>query len=94
MEFKKKTEIFVETNRQFIIRQTNSDERIGCPNCQTTMLTAEQAASFFAVSRRVVYCLVETESVHFTETETGAVMVCPASLTAILQTGAKKLTEE
>lgn len=94
MEIKRKTEIFVETRRQFIISQPETDEQIFCPQCCETMLAAEQAAAFFGMSSRLVYQFVETGAAHFDETEAGAVMICLSSLAAILDgTNEKRLTE-
>ncbi len=93
MEFKRTTEIFVETNRRFVIRQSEA-EQFFCPNCAEPMLAAEQAAAVFGISQRRVFQLIESSVAHFTETETGAVLVCLASLREILETGAKHLPGE
>lgn len=84
MEIKRKTEIIVETNRRFVIHQPESAEQVFCPRCAESMLTAEQTAAYFKVSRRDVYRLIENHTVHFTETEAGILLVCPNSLTEIL----------
>ncbi|MCP9494025.1 MAG: hypothetical protein MSG64_06145 [Pyrinomonadaceae bacterium MAG19_C2-C3] len=91
MEIKRTTEIFVETNRRFVIRQSESGEQIICPNCCEPMLAAEAIAAVFGISRRAVYRLIETETAHFAETETGAVMICPSSLAAFFGNDAKQL---
>ena len=84
MEFKRTTEIFVETNRRFVIRQPDAAEQIACPECAEPMLTAEQITAVVGISQRRVFQLVETDAAHFAETETGILLVCPNSLTAIL----------
>ena len=84
MEFKRTTEIFVETNRRFVIRQPESAEQIACPNCAEPMLAAEQIARILGVSQRRIFQLVETGAVHFAETETGILLICPNSLAEIL----------
>lgn len=83
MEIKRKTEIFVETNRRFVIHQPESAEPSFCPQCAEPMFTAEQAAAFFNVSRRDIYRLIDNHAVHFIETDTGYLMVCPKSLAEI-----------
>lgn len=83
MEIKRKTEIFIETRRQFVISQPEAVEQIFCPQCGETMVAAEQAAVFFGTSRRNIYQCIETGAVHFAETDAGAVMICLSSLAAM-----------
>ena len=90
MEIKRTTEIFVETTRCFVIRQTRTDECILCSNCSGQMLTAETAAAFFKISRRVVYRFIEQEKIHFSETETGEIFICPNSFDEILTNDEEK----
>ena len=96
MEIKRTTDIFIETSRQFTIRQSETAEQAFCTRCElpAPMLAVEQAADYFRLSRRRVYRIVERQTVHFAETETGAVLICLESLAAILETGAKQLTEK
>lgn len=93
MEIKRTVELFVETNRRFVIRQSELGKPFFCPQCNEPMLAAEQASLLYGISRREVYRIVETESVDFAEIETGAVMICLASLAAFLETGAKRLPD-
>lgn len=93
MEIKRTTEIFVETERRFVVHQPEHAEQIFCPNCAESMLTAEQVAVVFDISRRAVYQFIENGTAHFVETETGAVMICASSLAAILSNvGAKQIS--
>ncbi len=85
MELKRKTEIFVETNRRFILHQPESTEQLFCPQCDEPMLTAEQIAAFFEISRRAVYQIVENARAHFIETESGFLLVCPESMSNLLR---------
>ena len=80
MEFKRKTEFFVETSRRLVIHQPESSEQFFCPQCSEPMLTAEQTASLLDVSHRAIYQMVENGTSHFLETETGVLMVCPNAL--------------
>ena len=84
MEIKRTTEIFVETERRFIVCQPESGEQIFCRQCAEQMLAAETCAALFGVSRRSVYKIVETGTAHFTETESGAVMLCLRPLRAAI----------
>jgi hypothetical protein len=91
MEIKRKTEIFVETNRRFVIHEPESAEQIFCLQCAEPTLTAEQTAELFKVSRRDIYRLIENGTVHFTETESGILLVCPSSLAGVLASRTKIL---
>ena len=93
MEIKRKTEILVETSRRFVIHQSDSPDQITCAWCNGPMLTAEQAATILGISRRAVYQLVETGGPHFTEIETGAVMICLSSLATDLDERTRLLPE-
>jgi len=94
MEFKRTTEIFVETNRRFIIRQADETvEQIACPKCGEPMLAAEQLVQIFSISQRRIFQLIETGAAHFAETNTGAMMICPWSVEEIL-TNEKKILGE
>lgn len=84
MEIKRTTEISIEKTRRFRIRQPETDETILCATCGEPMLAAETSAALFKIKHRRVYRLVEANAVHFTETETGAMFVCPQSLDAAI----------
>lgn len=92
MEFKRKTEIFVETNRRFVIHQPETAEQVFCPLCSEPMLTAEQTADLFDIGRRVVYQIIENAGTHFVETEAGILLVCPGLLSKLLE-NRKKIPE-
>lgn len=90
MKSKRTTEIFVEMNRRFIVRQPASSERILCPECGELMLAAEHIADVFGITRRNVYRLIETSAAHFVETAAGAIFICPPSLEAFAGDAAKR----
>jgi len=90
MEIKRRTEILIETQRQIVVHDSDSSGRFTCPQCGETMLAAEHAAVVFGISRRAAYQFIERENAHFVEIETGAVMLCLPSLTAILDGGDNK----
>lgn len=79
MEIKRKIGILIQTRRKFVIRQPPEGERVFCAECSEPMLTAEQTAALLAVSQRRIFQLVELGAGHFTETEAGALFVCPNS---------------
>jgi hypothetical protein len=80
MEIKRTTQIVVETERRYVVRQQAHTEPVICSSCNEVMLSAEQAAVVFDLSTRTVYQLVEKGTTHFVETETGALFVCLRSL--------------
>lgn len=93
MEIKRTTELLVEINRRFVIHQSNGMEQILCHICGAQMLTAEQIAEVFNVSRRTVYQFVETGAVHFAEVEPSAVvMICVQSFETASSNAAKQIT--
>lgn len=85
MEIKRKTEITIATRKRFVVRAAETEAQIFCSQCAELLMTAEQAAAFFNVSRRAVYQLVETGAAHWLETDTGVLLVCPNSLIKILE---------
>lgn len=80
VEIKRKIEVLVHTKRRFTLRQPPADTNTLCIDCGGVMLAAEQTAIVCGITRRHVYRIVEAGSAHFTETETGALLVCPNSL--------------
>jgi hypothetical protein len=85
MEIKRKFEMLVATNRRYTIRQSTPGRQIACAECGEPMLTAEQSAKMFGITQRRIFQIVETEAVHFTEIEAGAVMICMTSLAEALE---------
>ena len=84
MEIKRRFELLIETNRRYIIRQSAPGTQIRCADCGEPMLTVEQTAGFFNIKQRRIFQVIEAEAAHFTEIETGAVMICLSSLAAVL----------
>jgi len=84
MEIKRQAEVSVKTSRRLIIRPEKNAGQIVCAECGEMMLAVESLAALLGISRRAVYRAIETGTVHFVETEAGAVMICGASAAAIL----------
>lgn len=91
MEIKRKIEMLVATNHKYIIRKPLSNKKITCAKCGEPTLTAEQAAVLFGIKQRRIFQIVETGVAHFTEYESGAAMICIASLAEFLD-GQKRET--
>ena len=85
MKITRKTNILIETQRQFVVRRESADEPMRCEPCDQPMFSVQTAADFFAVSSRTIYRLIESESIHFVETERNEIYVCPISIKQILE---------
>lgn len=76
-------EIFIETREKIIFRQTTAQEieRV-CEACRTrtVFVAPERAISFAGLTAREIYRRIERGAIHFIETDTGATLVCAASL--------------
>lgn len=84
MEIKRKFEMLVATNRRYIVHQSTPGKQIACAECGEPMMTTEQAANLCGIKQRRIFQIIENEAAHFTEIETGAVIICLSSLAAIL----------
>ena len=78
---KRRTEITIESSRFVSIRQVGA-ARVGCLECDGAiqMVTPDNASALFRLSTRVIHRLVEEGRVHFRETSTGSILICPNSL--------------
>lgn len=78
---KRRTQIIIETERVVVAR--SQPERTGwCKECcdQVKLLTVDEAAVKYQTSSRKVYRMVESEILHFIETEDGRLLICIKSL--------------
>jgi hypothetical protein len=81
----KTTEIIVETDEVFIIRQSNAAASGRCCECggQVELISPEIAAAIFGAGVRSVYRLIEASLLHFSETQDGRLLVCLNSLSEL-----------
>lgn len=93
MEIKRTTKIFVETRKRLIIRESEHTEEIACPACTGQMLAVAAIAALLGISHRKVFRVIESGAAHFAETETGAVMICRSSFTAVLSDDTRQLSD-
>lgn len=87
MKKSKRIKITVETERFLTIsRRTNLTAL--CLRCglESRMLTVDEAAALARVSSLTLYRLIEAGTLHYTETTTGALLVCAASLENLIST--------
>lgn len=85
MNKKSRTEITIETDRVFIVRQRKRAVRAWCAACAevASMITTEQAANVAGLSARAIYRLVEAGTIHFAEQGEGLLLVCLNSLSLL-----------
>jgi excisionase family DNA binding protein len=74
-------EITVET-RQMVIRRRTNHAPVWCTECSSPvqLITPEEAAVLAGVSTRTIYRRVERGQLHFVETDSGRLLICPNSL--------------
>ena len=84
MEIKRKIEMLVAKSEIFVIRKTSTHKPTSCTKCGKPMLTAEQTANLFGIRQRSIFRIIELGAAHFTENESGAVMICLNSLATVL----------
>jgi len=78
---KRRTEITVEEHIR-IVRRAGVSVQIACADCggEVFMVTPEEAALAVGVSARTIYRWVEQSKIHFRESASGTLMVCPRSV--------------
>jgi hypothetical protein len=85
MKITRRTNVFVKTEREFVVRGLLPEELSSCGECAAPMIPGQAAADFFGVSSRRIYRFIESERIHFLETETNEIYVCPASVKRVLE---------
>jgi len=79
---RKRAIVRVETSILSVIRPPGSSIDLWCGPCATIapMVTPEHAARLLGTAPRAIYRLVESGGVHFTEIDSGGLLVCVNSL--------------
>ncbi|MBI3652358.1 MAG: hypothetical protein HY231_15155 [Acidobacteria bacterium] len=82
MNTETRTEITIETHEVMVIRHRGKFPKPYCRACGTTavLLTLDEATVLFPYSTRELCRLVEEEQVHYLETASGSLLICPESL--------------
>jgi len=91
---RKRTEITIEVDEViYLAKQPRPLPRLWCESCgnQSTMVTPRQASVMTGVTVRIVNRWVESDLVHFIETEDGLLLVCVSSLSQKRVAGARTL---
>jgi hypothetical protein len=90
----KTTEIIVETDEIFVVRQSSTAAAISaqsfCHECESAaeLIAPELAAAIIGASTRAIYRLVEASLLHFAETPDGRLLICQNSLAELETPGA------
>ena len=90
----KQIEIHIKTHERIVFRQISPQEiETVCAGCQieTVFLAPERAAFLFSLTTREIYRRIERGIVHSLETDSGATLVCSASLSSINSGDLKQL---
>ena len=80
---RKRTEITIEVNEViYLAKQPQSLLSAWCGACgaETTMVSPQQAAVITGASVRTINRWVESDRVHFIETDDGLLLLCASSL--------------
>ena len=81
-----KTVITVETFQRTTVHSRREARIAWCDRCaaKTAMLTPDEAAAHLQITAREIFRLTEAGDVHYSETESGALLVCRKSCAARL----------
>ena len=84
MRTTKRTEITIETKRLVVVTQRKVSVVSWCRQCcqPTKMITVDEAATVAGVSSRTIYRWADGETLHFTETPEGRLLICRESIAA------------
>ncbi len=79
---RRRATITVETRQVTLVHRRGRSLKFWCPACaaEVQMVTPEQAAELLATTPRAIYRRVENGDLHFVEIESGALLICCASL--------------
>jgi excisionase family DNA binding protein len=79
---KRRIEITVEKHRVVVLSRRNQSINGWCEECgeQVQMVTPDEAAQLCSITARTIYRWIETERLHFTETEKGFSLICLQSI--------------
>lgn len=81
MKIIRKTNILVKTIRKSkTFLNSDSEKIILCPQCGKKMHEAQNAANILKIGLRQLYQMVETNRVHFLETEEKTGFLCLSSI--------------
>ena len=86
MKRTRRTRTTLEQHEVVVIRGSRRLNRAFCPECSepVALVTLDQAIKISGISSRAIYRLIEEQRIHFVEMADGVVLMCPATLLAIV----------
>jgi hypothetical protein len=80
-------EVTIQTSETFVLRPSQVTVAATCVECATEvdLLAASAAAALVGVPLRWIYRWIENGQLHFQETASGLILVCPNSLQATVR---------
>ena len=77
MKVTRQISVLIDTTRKVVVRGHDRDAQIWCERCCEQMVTVQMSPVVHGISTRDVYRLVEEGEIHFVETESKVIFVCP-----------------
>ncbi|HQZ95702.1 MAG TPA: hypothetical protein PLP21_05255 [Pyrinomonadaceae bacterium] len=87
MKISRKIEMWVKTDRRYIIQESPATSPVNCPACGEQMLTAASSARILGITQRRVFQIVEMGGAHYSDNTADSEMICLSSLSAFLDAG-------
>ena len=84
MKRTRRTKTTLRTREVVVIRNAGKGGRVLCGECSepVALITLDEAVEISGLNSRAVYRLIEEDQIHFTETQDGLGLICPATLLA------------
>ncbi|HXI88611.1 MAG TPA: hypothetical protein VNO24_01235 [Blastocatellia bacterium] len=84
MKRKRRTTTTIEQREVVVIRRSRKVKKFLCHECSepVALITLDEAVKISGLNSRAVYRLIEEDQIHFTETQDGLGLICPATLLA------------
>ena len=79
---RRRTEIALELEQIMIVKRRRGSVSEWCSGCEleVVMLTPDEAASITSATTRALYRMIDAGRIHYTETQSGLIRLCFASL--------------
>jgi hypothetical protein len=79
-------EVTIQTSETCVLRLNRANGSVTCGECPgLEMLPPEIAAAMFGLPPRWIYRQLEMGELHFQETSSGSVLVCPSSVQRLIR---------
>ncbi len=86
MKITRKVNISFATERKITASSPSAaNEIVHCRDCAVEMIPAQIFAEYFGCSSRLIYRLIEADKIHYLETESNEIYICPVSAAEVLR---------